>query len=40
VFAGRIRADQVITIAASAVPAGTTADALAGALGQQLDALG
>jgi hypothetical protein len=39
VFAGRVRAEQVITIAASAVPAGTTADALAGALGQQLDAL-
>jgi hypothetical protein len=40
VFAGRVRDEQVITIAASAVPAGTTADALAGALAQQLDALG
>jgi hypothetical protein len=39
VFAGRVRADQVVTIAASAVPAGTTGDALATALGQQLDAL-
>jgi hypothetical protein len=40
VFAGRVRADQVLTIAASAVPAGTTGDALATAFGQQLDALG
>jgi hypothetical protein len=40
VFAGRVRADQLVTIAASAVPAGTTGDALATAFGQQLDALG
>jgi hypothetical protein len=40
VFAGRVRADQVITIAASAVPSGTTGDALATAFAQQLDALG
>lgn len=40
VFAGGVRADRLITIAASGVPEGTTADVLSTALGQQLDALG
>jgi hypothetical protein len=40
VFAGLVRGEQVITVAASAVPPGTTAAALVVAFSQQLDALG
>jgi hypothetical protein len=40
VYAGLVRGGDVITVAASAVPPGTTADALATAFGEQLDALG
>ena len=40
VFGGLVRGDQMITVAASAVPPGTTAAALVTAFGQQLDALG
>ena len=40
VYAGLVRDGQVITVAASAVPPGTTAAALVLAFAQQLDALG
>ncbi len=39
VYAGLIRDEDVITVSASAVPAGTTAAALTMAIGQQVDAL-
>ena len=40
VFAALVDADRVVTVAASDVPAGTTAAALVVAFGEQLDALG
>ena len=39
-FAARVRADDVVTVAGSAAPAGTDAEALGAELARQLGALG